>query len=143
MKEVNQKILNCYKKIAERFHELEKNILYHFNINSSYHKVIIALDEYGELSQTELSDKCFIDKPATSRIINKMTDEGYILKSNKANNKKNIYVRLTAKSKNLSKKIKGKLLQLKSNFFEELSSKDEEQFLSLLKKVIKKEVNNA
>lgn len=143
MRNVNEKLLNYFKKISENFHELEKHILYHFNLNSSYHKVIFVLDQYEELSQTELSDKCLIDKPATSRIINKMTDEGYVLKSNRGTNKKNIYIKLTEKSKILSKKIKEKLLQLKSNFFEELNSDDKQRFLSLLKKVVKKEENHA
>ena len=141
MKNIDDKLFDCFKDVANKIHNLHKELLNHFGLNLSQLKIINILEEKKELLQTELSDACLIDKPATSRIVNKMSDCGLIQKSSKKDNRKNIYVSLSESGKKLADKIKEKLKSLKLKCFEKLEEKDKNMFFNLLEKTLKGESN--
>ena len=64
--------------------------------------------ERDGLTQRELSDDAGVSQPTTVAAIRAMEELGYITRSQASNNRKNVYVHLTAKGRAL----KGKLVPL-------------------------------
>ena len=143
MHKIDEQILLGFKEIAKRLVNLNKEILSKINIKQSYYKVLSVLSVKNNINQTTLGDICAIDKPATSRLVNSMQKEDLIQKSLQNNNKKNIYVTLTEKGKNLICKINQRVNEIKNKYFNILQNEDKQTFLNLLNKTLKKENANA
>lgn len=143
MNKIEDQIFERYKEIANRLHLIQKEVVSSLKINLNYFKVLAILFIKGKLTQTELSDICLIDKPATSRLICKMHFEKLIQKAHENGNKKNIYLSLTEKGKAISEKIKGKFIEYKSKYFTDLIQPDKTTFLCLLDKHLAKGEKNA
>ena len=143
MHKIDEQILQGFKEIAKRLVNLNKEILSKINIKQSYYKVLSVLSVKNNINQTTLGDICAIDKPATSRLVNSMQKEDLIQKSLQNNNKKNIYVTLTEKGKNLICKINQRVNEIKNKYFNILQNEDKQTFLNLLNKTLKKENANA
>ena len=77
-----------------------------------------------------------MDRPAISRLVNKMTEEDLVSRNFKQGNKKNLYVELTQKGKALAEKIKLKMEELKKKFFAELKQEDKKNLSKLLDKTL-------
>ena len=59
------------------------------NIKRNYYKVLLKLGiEKKPINQTNLGEICSIDKPATSRLVGEMEQEGFIERGAKDGNKK-------------------------------------------------------
>ena len=140
---LDEKILQCFKEIAKRLVNLNKEILSKINIKQSYYKVLSVLSVNNNINQTTLGDICAIDKPATSRLVNSMQKENLVAKSLQDNNKKSIYITLTEKGKNLICKINKSLNEIKNKYFNILQNDDKQTFLNLLNKTLKKETADA
>lgn len=137
---IDDEILIKFKEIAKRLFLMHKELLSNINIKRSYYNVLTVLSINDNLTQTTLGDVCGMDKPAISRLVTKMSNENLVEKKYKEGNKKNIYITLSLKGKNILCKLSQKLENIKQKYFGFLNAKEKQSLLNLLDKTLVKEL---
>lgn len=137
---LDDKILELLKETANRFFCLQKEIAQNLNIKRNYYKVLLKLGiEKKPINQTNLGEICGIDKPATSRLVNEMEQEGFIERGAKDGNKKEIFISISNKGREILNKITKLTKELKAKYFSDLDDDEKEQLIVLFEKNLKKE----
>lgn len=136
MNNINNTIFEKFKEIASRLVILKKEVISSLKINKTYHKILSILNIQDGLTQSCLGEVCDMDRPAISRLVNKMENEELLSRNLKNGNKKNMYIELTQKGKALAEKIRVKMEELKSKFFAELKDNDKKVLSQLLDKTL-------
>ena len=139
----DDKILNLLKDASRRLIALQKEVLSEMKIKLSHYKVLTVLALSGEIMQTELSEICGIDKPATSRLVGEMSREDFVKTTMKEDNKKSIYVSLTFLGKQIAQSIKEKICAIEHKYFKKLNEAKKEKLYELLTEVLSKEESDA
>ena len=137
MDKYDNKIFEKFMDIAKRLLLIQEEAIKQLDLTYGYYKVLSFLLVGKSLNQTCLSEVCGIDKPATSRLINKMYENNLITKELKNNNKKNIYISLTDEGKLKAEEIKNIITKAREKYFKPLSQDDKQIFLELLNKSLK------
>ena len=137
MDKYDNKIFEKFMDIAKRLLLIQEEAIKQLDLTYGYYKVLSFLLVGKSLNQTCLSEVCGIDKPATSRLINKMYENNLITKELKNNNKKNIYISLTDEGKLKAEEIKSIITKAREKYFKPLSQDDKQIFLELLNKSLK------
>ncbi len=137
MDKYDNKIFEKFMDIAKRLLLIQEETIKQLDLTYGYYKVLSFLLVGKSLNQTCLSEVCGIDKPATSRLINKMYENNLITKELKNNNKKNIYISLTDEGKLKAEEIKNIITKAREKYFKPLSQDDKQMFLELLNKSLK------
>lgn len=136
---LDDKILELLKETANRFFCLQKEIAQKLNIKRNYYKVLLKLGiEKKPINQTNLGEICGIDKPATSRLVNEMEQEGFIERGAKDGNKKEIFISISNKGREILNKITKLTKELKAKYFSDLDDDEKEQLIVLFEKNLKK-----
>lgn len=136
---LDDKILELLKETANRFFGLQKEIAQKLNIKRNYYKVLLKLGiEKKPINQTNLGEICGIDKPATSRLVNEMEQEGFIERGAKDGNKKEIFISISNKGREILNKITKLTKELKAKYFSDLDDDEKEQLIVLFEKNLKK-----
>ncbi len=136
---LDDKILELLKDTANRFFCLQKEIAQKLNIKRNYYKVLLKLGiEKKPINQTNLGEICGIDKPATSRLVNEMEQEGFIERGAKDGNKKEIFISISNKGREILNKITKLTKELKTKYFSDLDDDEKEQLIVLFEKNLKK-----
>ena len=137
---LDDKILDLLKEIANRFFYLQKDIAQKLNIKKNFYKILLKLGiEKNPVNQTQLGEICGIDKPATSRLVSEMEQEGLIEKGFKEGNKKEIYISISENGKKILAQITKLTKELKAKYFVDLSDDEKKQLISLFEKNLLKE----
>ena len=136
---LDDKILELLKETANRFFNLQKEIAQKLNIKRNYYKVLLKLGiEKKPINQTNLGEICSIDKPATSRLVGEMEQEGFIERGAKDGNKKEIFISISNKGREILNKITKLTKELKTKYFSDLGDDEKEQLIVLFEKNLKK-----
>lgn len=143
MCKLEEKIFEMLKEVARRLFAIRKEVQTCFNLTSGEYSAVCVLSKEKEVNQSTLSLLCGIDKPATSRLINKMQKENLINKTLKKGNNKSIFIYLSEKGKCLAKQINQKIKEVKVKYFSNLDEHEKQIFLEMLSRKLKKEENNA
>ena len=118
---------------------MQKEIAQKLNIKRNYYKVLLKLGiEKKPINQTNLGEICSIDKPATSRLVNEMEQEGFIERGAKDGNKKEIFISISNKGREILNKITKLTKELKTKYFSDLGDDEKEQLIVLFEKNLKK-----
>ena len=137
---LDDKILDLLKEIANRFFYLQKDIAQTLNIKKNFYKILLKLGiEKKPVNQTQLGEICGIDKPATSRLVAEMEQEGLIEKGLKEGNKKEIYISISENGKKILAQITKLTKELKTKYFKDLSDDEKKQLIYLFEKNLLKE----
>lgn len=141
---LDEKLFNLLKETANRFFKLQKEAAEKLGLKKNYYKILVKLGiERKPLNQTNLGEICGIDKPAMSRLICSMEEEGLILKGTKEGNKKEILISATPKGLALITKISETFESLKHKYFRDLSDDEKELLIKLFENGLLKEEENA
>lgn len=133
---IDDEILIKFKEVAKRLFFMHKELLSNINIKRSYYNVLTVLSFNESLTQSTLGEVCGMDKPAISRLVNKMNQENLVEKNYRANNKKSIYITLSQKGKEVFAKLNQKLDGIKQKYFGCLNQKEKQSLLTLLDKTL-------
>lgn len=136
MDSIDEQIFENLKEIANRLFILKKRIALRNGLSLCEANILCIVASCEPIMQSRLGELGGIDKPATSRVVNKLLCSGLIEKFNKEDNKKNIFIRLSQPGVDLSNKMRAELCVEKANFFKLLSHKDKEIALKLSSKVL-------
>ena len=137
------KFFNKLKEIADRLETIHKELAHKLKMNCGELGIFRLLCRKEQLSATQISELSKIDKPATSRTLNKLVDNGLVDKTYKDNNKKTQYVFLTEKGKELKSHILKQLSTLGEKYFNKLSQQEAATLFDILDKVVAKGEQNA
>lgn len=138
--DLDDKIFELLKDTANRFFCLQKDIAQQLGIKKNYYKILLKLGiEKKPINQTCLGEICGIDKPATSRLVSEMEQEGFIERNLKDGNKKELFLSISKKGEVILQKITTLTKELKSKYFNDLDNNDKEQLIVLFEKNLKKE----
>ena len=138
--DLDDKIFELLKETANRFFCLQKDIAQKLGIKKNYYKILLKLGiEKKPINQTCLGEICGIDKPATSRLVSEMEQEGFIERNLKDGNKKELFLSISKKGEEILQRITTLTEELKSKYFNELNNNDKEQLIVLFEKNLKKE----
>ena len=138
MESIDEQIFQNLKEIAGRYIALKKKVAHKNGLSLSECNMLCIVLASGPIIQSRLGECCGIDKPATSRLVNKLISENLILKFHNADNKKNSFIKISHKGKILIEKIQQEVNKEKDTFFKTLSLKDKEVALLLMEKVLAK-----
>ena len=133
---IDAELVAKIKEFASKLYLMQKQVINSLDISSSEYKVLSVLTLNEELTQTTLSEVCYMDKPATSRIIRKMQSASLINKKKKSGNKKVVYISLTEKGKNIANQILEKHAELKTNQFFNINEEDKITLIKLIDKLL-------
>ena len=136
MEKIDIELFEKLKQIAERFIALKKKVANANNLSLGEVAALCVVYNYGPIIQTKIGELSGLDKPATSRLINRMVGLGLINKNYKDNNKKNTFINLTLQGKDLIEKVYFEMSELKMEFFKMLSDEDKKIAMDLMDKVL-------
>ena len=137
---LDDKILELLKETANRFFYLQKEIAATLNIKKNFYKILLKLGlEKAPLNQTQLGEVCGIDKPATSRLVSEMEEEGLIKKSFKDGNKKELFVFLSENGEKILKQINKLTNELKTKYFKEVDDESKKALINIFENSLLKE----
>lgn len=136
MKTIDDEIFEKLKIVTRRLYAMWQDVEVELDISHSECKIFNAFFINEKLSQTEISDLCDLDKPATSRLIKKMEEKGLIIRNHDNNDKRVTYITLSENGKFLSKQILDKLEKVRYKYFNKLSEEDKKVKLDIINKFI-------
>jgi len=137
MELIDEKIFQNLKEIANRLIVLKRRVAQKYGISLSESNILCVVLTCEPIMQSRLGEFCGIDKPATSRIINKMLKADLIVKNNMKDNRKSSFIKLSQKGRGLVEKIYIDTEKEKNEFFNVLSVEDKEVALKLMNKVLR------
>ena len=76
-----------------------------YNITPREFSILNRLHQFGELSQFQIADMTFKDRPATTRMIDKLEGHGYIKRQTNPKDRRSFNITLTKKGQNARNKI--------------------------------------
>lgn len=136
---VDFEILSKFKEISRRLLELQKEVLSNTKISVAEFKMMNVLDVNEKFSQTNLSDFCGIDKPAISRLINKMTEQNLVERKIDNTDRRVTYISLSNTGRKLLEKLREDFLSSYEKYFNRISENDKNTFIELLNRTLNKE----
>lgn len=103
-------------------------------------KALMLIGVFGgeELSQKELAELCGIDTPAMSRVIDKLSEDGYIIRTKQTVDSRRVNLELTDEGKAKSSEIIDIYNDYNAEFLSPLSKTERRQLLDILSKVTHK-----
>ena len=111
------------------------------DINGTDCKYIMCICNHSGITQDEIASKMSIDKSNVARRLSELEKNGYIIRSPKIEDKRNMEVRPTEKAEKIFPFVKQILNDWDNYITEDLSSEEIEQFLMLLEKIKVKSEN--
>jgi DNA-binding MarR family transcriptional regulator len=123
-----QKTLKRIKYEALGKEEAQKLSLHHF----SY---ILAIQELGNPTFTELSEKLKVTKPSVTAMVNKLIQEGYVYKRQSAEDRRTFHVYLDEKGQQLFEIERRGVTAFADQIRYVLSETEMKQFIELMRKI--------
>lgn len=114
--------------------ELHKK-LNHLEIQRSYYPLMLIEAGNGKLTQQELATKLACDKVQVVRIIDYLSKQGYVNRSQDSNDRRKYNLKITEKAKKAIPDIKRTIDETNSLALDNLSEHDIAQLYSLLRKL--------
>ncbi len=139
MSSIDFEILSRFREISRRLLELQKEVLSDTKITIPEFKMMTVLGINEKYNQTILSDFCDIDKPTTSRLINKMVEQNLVERKNDNIDRRITYINLSSEGKKILNELINKMMTFSKNYFNPISDNDKKTFINLLNKTLGKE----
>jgi DNA-binding MarR family transcriptional regulator len=97
--------------------------------------VVKILEQIGDLSLSELSERIRAQNSTVTGIIDRMEREGLVVRERSKEDRRVVYIRLTAKGRKLAEEIPVEPMEIFRNALECLSASETRELLKILGKV--------
>jgi MarR family transcriptional regulator for hemolysin len=114
--------------------------LNHLDIERNYYALLLIEQAEGDITQQELADLLDTDKVSIVRIIDYLSDNGYVNRIKNANDRRKYSLKLTAKAKKETSKIQTAINEVTASAFKGISNSQKQFFYQTLIS-IKKNLN--
>jgi DNA-binding MarR family transcriptional regulator len=106
------------------------------NIRSGQHDFLYVISKNEGISQKELSEFLYVGKSTTAKAVKNLVENDYVKRIQDENDKRIYRLYLTAAGKKVIPKIDAVFLELVSIFSKNLSKVEEEQTVTILKRIL-------
>lgn len=106
-----------------------------FDINFSQYRVLRMLAQHGALSPTEISRCCGHDAGALTRMLERLQQKGYLLRTQRADDKRAVSVSLTEAGRAVWREIQACGLALSTDTLADLSADEQRQLFDFLTRI--------
>jgi len=101
-----------------------------------YYSVLMQIEKYGDTcNQQFLADSLFIDKASMVRIIDSLTESGYILKDKCDHDRRAYWVRLTEKGAMVIPEIRKAVEEVNQAVFKGFTKEESRKFKQMLNRI--------
>jgi DNA-binding MarR family transcriptional regulator len=100
--------------------------------------VVKLLEQVGDLSLSELSDKIRAQNSTVTGIIDRMEREGLVTRERSKEDRRVVHIRLTAKGQTLAKEIPVEPMEIFKGALESLSAQEMRDLMRIMTKVAKR-----
>lgn len=122
-------------RFTNRSNQLSNEFLKRFNLTTAQFDVLVQIQVYEPITQSELAEKATVTQGGISRMLARLEKEGYIVRKQDWKTKT---IRLTEKAHAILREAMPAQLAFQSSFFEDVLTKEEEKTLyELITKVHK------
>ncbi len=123
----------AYKQFRTRANQL---LVTEFDLTLEMLGVLRTLHHLGEVPQQALSEALYRERSVIKRLVDNCIKRELVIAGKKAANQKARYISLTSKGLDTKTAADGRLQQVISEFFSPLLPDEQEQLLSLCKKLV-------
>lgn len=102
-------------------------------------KILEFLGEYGEHEQKDIAKYCEIEPATVGNILLRMENAGLIIRRNRPNNRRSLYVSLTPKGREMAETMKGIFLAAEREITGKLNEEERDTLYRLLSKCLQDE----
>ncbi|HEX9025510.1 MAG TPA: MarR family transcriptional regulator [Clostridium sp.] len=106
------------------------------NIRSGQHDFLYVISKNEGISQKELSEFLYVGKSTTAKAVKNLIENNYVKRVQDENDKRIYRLSLTEEGKKVMPKIDATFLELVAIFSKDLSKKEEEQTVTVLKRIL-------
>jgi len=106
------------------------------NIRSGQHDFLYVISKNEGISQKELSEFLYVGKSTTAKAVKNLMENDYVKRIQDENDKRIYRLYLTEKGKKVIPKIDATFLELVAIFSKNLSKKEEEETVIVLKRIL-------
>ena len=99
-------------------------------------KILEFLAEYGEHEQKDIADYCEIEAATVGSILLRMENAGLIVRRNRPNNRRSLYVSITPKGEEMAQILRGVFAQAEAQITAGLTEEERTTLLRLLTKCL-------
>lgn len=122
-------------RFTNQSNHLSNEFLKRFNLTTAQFDVLVQIQLYEPITQSELAEKTIVTQGGMSRMVARLEKEGYITRTQDWKTKT---IRLTEKAMFILEEAMPAQLAFQSSFFEDVLTKEEEKALyKLITKVHK------
>ncbi|WP_318614702.1 MarR family winged helix-turn-helix transcriptional regulator [Sporosarcina sp. YIM B06819] len=122
-------------RFTNQSNQLSNDFLKRFDLTTAQFDVLVQIQTYQPLTQSELADKVTVTQGGISRMLVRLEKEGYIVRKQDWKTK---MISLTNKAETILEKAMPAQLGFQTSFFEEVLTKEEEKTLySLMTRIHK------
>ncbi len=122
-------------RFTNQSNQLSNEFLKRFNLTTAQFDVLVQVQLYQPITQSELAEKSIVTQGGMSRMVARLEKEGYIVRTQDWKTKT---IRLTDKAKTILEEAIPAQIAFQSSFFEDVLTKEEEETLyKLITKVHK------
>lgn len=123
----HEKFLYSFRKNNENKTGMKKN----------HAKIIMMLYRFKSLTSTEIARMLYMEKGSVTTLIDQLTESGFVVRCNVANDRRKSLVLLTDSGKAQMEIIIANHIQSMDELFHDVDSNEMEQFADNLKNVVK------
>ena len=116
-------------RFTNQSNQLSNEFLKRFDITTAQFDVLVQIQTYQPLTQSELADKVTVTQGGISRMLARLEKEGYIVRKQDWKTK---MISLTNKAEVILEEAMPAQLAFQTSFFEEVLTKEEEKTLYTL-----------
>lgn len=99
-------------------------------------KILEFLAEYGEHEQKDIAEYCEIEPATVGSILLRMETVGLIMRRNRPNNRRSLYVSLTSKGEEMAQILQGVFACAEEQITAGLTKEEKTTLMELLKKCV-------
>ena len=133
------------KVLVERYNEVSLSVSKLANylikeqmdseITSDQYYTLKYINQLGSCTSSHLADVFEVKKSAITAIINRMWEKGFIQRTRDEEDRRVVYLTLTAEGQNLYHKLEKRIYQLVKSFITKFDNEEIQQFLSTYEKL--------
>ncbi|MEK5040297.1 MarR family winged helix-turn-helix transcriptional regulator [Sporosarcina sp. FSL K6-3457] len=116
-------------RFTNQSNQLSNDFLKRFDLTTAQFDVLVQIQTYQPITQSELADKVIVTQGGISRMLARLEKEGYIVRKQDWKTK---MISLTNKAENILDEAMPAQLAFQTSFFEEVLTKEEEKTLYTL-----------
>jgi MarR family transcriptional regulator for hemolysin len=140
--DVKEPIGRIMGHISRHFLTSLQQQLLHLDIERSYYPLLVIESGKGKLNQQELAGLLSCDKVQVVRIIDYLSSNGYVERSQSSKDRRKSYIRITGKAEKFLPDIKKAIQETSATALKDLSEDNVDKLYSFLK-IIEKNLESA